>query len=579
MSTSGAVPASILHGRRLLAANALLALTYVALGRVGLEIAHYQANATLVWPPTGVALAALVLWGPRLWPGLFVGAFLVNLSVPTPLAGALGIALGNTLEAVLGSLLLVRVARFDAAFARTRDVLTFLAIGAFGCTVLSATIGTATLGAIGALEGRDAGLVWLIWWLGDVGGAVLVAPVVFVLARGRPRWSALAARAESWIVLSLVIGSSVAAFGPWLAEGWLPAARALLLLLFPLLAWAGMRLGPRGAVTAAALAGAIAAIATAAGVGPFAGPSVHESLLVLWAYGTGLGACAAILAAAVAERGGRGGGAPEGRVGAAGHRGADGARAAPRDDRRARERRRARLQQHPDHRAGERRAGGRRRAQRHRARPRRHRGGGGARRRALQAAARLRGRERPAPGGRPARRARARRAAHAARRHPQEDRPRGRGGRGVGARRSPADAAGDREPRDQRGRGHRRERGGASGCACACSPRRRWRSSARTSRPRRSRRAGSRWRSRTTAKAWTRPRRAASSIRSSPRRSTGAASGSRRCSASCARTAARCSSRAGRAPARASLCSCPRASRATKRRAKRRPASPPTRPC
>lgn len=302
VSTSGAVPASILHGRRLLAANALLALTYVVLGRVGLEIAHYQANATLVWPPTGVALAALVLWGPRLWPGLFVGALLVNLSVPTPLPGALGIAVGNTLEAVLGSLLLVRVARFDAAFARTRDVLTFLAIGAFGCTLLSATIGTATLGAIGALEGRDAGLVWLIWWLGDVGGAVLVAPVVFVLARGRPRWSALAARVESWIVLSLVIVSSVAAFGPWLAERWLPAARALLLLLFPLLAWAGMRLGPRGAVTAAALAGAIAAVATAAGVGPFAGPSVHESLLVLWAYGTGLGACAAILAAAVAER-------------------------------------------------------------------------------------------------------------------------------------------------------------------------------------------------------------------------------------------------------------------------------------
>lgn len=290
-----------LVGLKLASAVAALAITYVVLGRLGLALAHYQDNASLVWPPTGLALAALVLFGRRLWPGVFLGALLVNLSIGSSLAAALPIAAGNTLEAVVGALLLVRVGRLDPALSRLRDVLVF-GLGLMPCTVISASVGVASLGATGGLEGRDGALVWLIWWLGDVGGAVLVAPLILVGLRGRPTWSSLARRPESFVVLGVIVLLALAAFGGVLGPRWSWLGLVLSSLPFPFLIWSGLRLGPRGAVLAAVTVAAIAVAGTAAGHGPFAGPRAHESLLILWAYSMCMGACAVILAAAVAER-------------------------------------------------------------------------------------------------------------------------------------------------------------------------------------------------------------------------------------------------------------------------------------
>ncbi len=287
-----------LEGLRLVGAVATLTVAYVALGRLGLSLAHYQHNATLVWPPTGLALAALVLHGRRLWPGAFLGALVVNLLVGSALTAALAIALGNTLEAVAGAWLLERL-RFHPGFSRLRDVLVF-GLVVLGCTTISATIGTAGLGAAGALAGRDPRLVWLIWWLGDVGGAVLVAPLLLVGLRGRPSWAGLARRLESWLVLSLLALVTVASFFGLFAAKWL--ALFLGTLPFPFLIWAGLRLGPRGAVLGAAVVAALAVIGTAAGHGPFVAQTPQESLLALWAYALAMGASAVILAAAVAER-------------------------------------------------------------------------------------------------------------------------------------------------------------------------------------------------------------------------------------------------------------------------------------
>ena len=277
-----------------------LASAYWVLGRVGLSLAHYQTNATLIWPPTGLGLAALVLYGRRLWPGVFIGALAVNLTVGTTIAAALGISIGNTLEAVVGALLLARVGRFHPGFARLRDVLVFGALGVGACTILSATVGVLSLSVTGALAGKDALEVWLIWWLGDVGGAALVAPVLLVAARGRPGWRALGSRRETWVVAALVTVSGLAAFLPHGLASWI--SLFLSFLPFPFLIWAGLRLGPRGAVLAAALLGAIAVLGTASGGGAFIGGSEQSSLLVLWAYLTVVGAAAAMLAAAVAER-------------------------------------------------------------------------------------------------------------------------------------------------------------------------------------------------------------------------------------------------------------------------------------
>ncbi len=286
---------------RLRTAGATLgvALAYVALGRLGLELAHVQTNATLVWPPTGLSIAALVLFGPRLWPGVALGALIVNLSVGTPPWVAVLIAGGNTLEAVIGAWLL-RLAGFRPELDRLRDVLVFAATG-IAASVVSASVATLTLSVAGRLDGAPPEVLWLEWWLGDVGGAAVVAPLLFVWARGAPSWRALARRGDVWMMAALIVLTAIFTFSGLLPESWLE--RLLGYAAFPLLIYAGLRTGPRGAVTAAAAVGAIAVVGTALARGPFSAVGdPHHGLLLLWAYVTSLGLAAAILAAAVAER-------------------------------------------------------------------------------------------------------------------------------------------------------------------------------------------------------------------------------------------------------------------------------------
>lgn len=277
-----------------------LAALYFATGRLGLSLAHFQENATLIWPPTGLSLAALILFGRRAWPGVLLGALAVNTSIGTPPGASAAIAVGNTLEALLGWWLLVRVARFDAAFARLRDVLGFLVFGVAACTVVSATFGVAALLANGTVDWASAPMVWIIWWLGDAGGAVVVAPPILVGARGLPKWRTIAHTAETWAVAAALLVASFVAFTGLLEDGWLRLLVAF--TAFPFLVWAGLRLGPRGAVLGASVTSIVAVLGTAAGGGPFVSNDISSSLFLLWAYVSTMGAAAMILAAAVAER-------------------------------------------------------------------------------------------------------------------------------------------------------------------------------------------------------------------------------------------------------------------------------------
>src|SRR5436853_3403032 len=130
---------------------AVVALAYLGAANLGLLAAVAQKVVSSAWPPSGVALAALLLWGPRYWPGITIGAFLVNASSGVPLAGAAGLAVGNTLEAVAGVLLLRRVARFEPSLARLRDVLALALLAAPLATTLSATVGVTSLWLSGAV--------------------------------------------------------------------------------------------------------------------------------------------------------------------------------------------------------------------------------------------------------------------------------------------------------------------------------------------------------------------------------------------------------------------------------------------
>ena len=287
------------ESRRRLLQIATLATLYVATGRLGLSVAHYQDNATLIWPPTGLALAALILYGRRLWPGVALGALILNVAIGTAWSTSIGIALGNTLEAVVGAFLLERATGFRPSLSRVRDVAAFLLIGAVGSTLVSPAVGVTALYLGGELGNSAVGLVFLIWWLGDVGGAVVFAPILLVAVNGSPDWASLGKRSESWMVLVCLIVSGLIGF-----TGLTDGAWALLAAFstFPFLVWAGARLGPRGAVAASGMTTVIATVGTTLGVGPFVVANTHTSLMLLWAYGMSLGATALTLAASIAER-------------------------------------------------------------------------------------------------------------------------------------------------------------------------------------------------------------------------------------------------------------------------------------
>jgi integral membrane sensor domain MASE1 len=127
-------------------------------------------QVTAVWPPTGIALAALLLFGYRVWPGVVLGAFLANATTSAPLATAAGIALGNTLEALVGARLLRRLVQFDPALGRVKDVLGLAVLAAGLSTMISATVGTTSL-CLGGVKPWTAYLaMWSVWWLGDAMG-------------------------------------------------------------------------------------------------------------------------------------------------------------------------------------------------------------------------------------------------------------------------------------------------------------------------------------------------------------------------------------------------------------------------
>ncbi|MCB9604061.1 MAG: MASE1 domain-containing protein [Sandaracinus sp.] len=280
-----------------LARATALVVLYVVSGRIGLALAHEQDNATLFWPPTGLAIAALLLLGPRFAPAIFVGACIVNLSIGTPLVVGLSIGLGNMLEASLGAFLLHRLG-VTPAFDTRHHVLTLLGV-AFVASGVSAAFGVGALRASDNIPAALVGSVALTWWLGNVGGALVVTPLVLLASHGPETWARLARRPAAWLILGAAALSTGCAFG-----GLTRNELSLLLtfLPFPFVVWAGLSLGPRGAMLAGVVVAVVSVVGTAKGGGPFAGFEADLRMLVLWAYAATMGTVASILAAAVAER-------------------------------------------------------------------------------------------------------------------------------------------------------------------------------------------------------------------------------------------------------------------------------------
>src|SRR6201982_1518888 len=157
-----------------------LALVYFLVGKLGLKLAFLNASASAVWPCTGIALAALLIFGYRMWPAIFVGAFFVNFTTAGTILTSVSLATGNTLEAVIGCYLVTRFAAGRNAFQRSQNIFKFVLLAGMVGTAISASIGSATL-VLGHLAEPSRELsIWLTWWLGDGVGALVVTPLLLL---------------------------------------------------------------------------------------------------------------------------------------------------------------------------------------------------------------------------------------------------------------------------------------------------------------------------------------------------------------------------------------------------------------
>jgi signal transduction histidine kinase len=279
----------------------LFTFVYFVAARFNLEFTYYHDNVTpVLWAPTGLALATLILFGRRLWPGILVGSLLANFEFRLgSWVGLLGISIGNTLESLVGATLLVRVADFRPNLERVRDGAWFLVIGVLGCTTINATIGAGSVLLFGQMQVDHFWSVWLIWWLGAAGGVLILTPILLMMAHGTPSWRSLGRRVEAWIAIAVLLAAgSFAFFVPGLGL----LGFAAVLGLFPILVWAGIQLGPRGAMVSSLLIISIATVATGTGFGPFVLGTSNEATFLLWAYSIYIGISAFTLAAVVEQR-------------------------------------------------------------------------------------------------------------------------------------------------------------------------------------------------------------------------------------------------------------------------------------
>jgi PAS domain S-box-containing protein len=273
-----------------------VAIAYFGAAQIGFRLAFVAEQVTTVWAPTGIALAALLLCGVRLWPAVWLGAFAANGGSEAPVWTAFLIASGNTLEAVAATWALQHVRDFSVALQRVRDVVAFVVVAAVVCTAISATVGVMTLCAAAVQPWDRFATLWFDWWLGDALGALIIAPAI--LTTIGQAWSR-----RDWIRAAAFVAAAVAmthlVFGQLLG----PSSHPLEFAVFPVVIAAALKGGPSVTSLVVVTASAVSIWHTVRGAGPFAGPEVHQSLILLQAFMGVLAGTALMLAAAIAERG------------------------------------------------------------------------------------------------------------------------------------------------------------------------------------------------------------------------------------------------------------------------------------
>jgi signal transduction histidine kinase len=262
---------------------------YYGAARAGLHLAYLHGSVTALWPPVGVGVAALVLLGPGVWPGIVIGDLLVA-DFSTPWGTVLGETLGNTLEIVVAAVLFRWLAGRRTGLERVRDVLALVVCAAIG-TLISAAFGVVSLRLGHVITPDEFGSVFRTWWLADFSGALVFAPLLLVWAARRSWRMPRIQLAEAALLLALLIV---------LIE--VPSQRDVPYIVFPILIWAALRFGPTGAATTLAIVSSLTVWNTAHGSGPFVRTSLTHSLLATQLFVAVAALTSLVLAAVTAER-------------------------------------------------------------------------------------------------------------------------------------------------------------------------------------------------------------------------------------------------------------------------------------
>ncbi|WP_418960410.1 MASE1 domain-containing protein [Streptomyces tritici] len=270
-----------------------VALCYYAAGRLGLlgSLVVEGVVVTPIWPPTGVAVAALLLLGARVWPGIALGSFLVIASLTTPGPTTVVTVVSNTV-APLCALLLLRRAGFRRDMARLRDGLSLVFLGGFGAMLISATAGVGLQVAKGSLNTSEFWPAWLAWWVGDTMGVLLVAPLLLVLAGPAGRFRLRRWKEAVFLGLTTLVLMPMAVLSPM----------SMLFLVFPLVIWAALRFQLAGSMLCALFASVLTTFEATSGRGAFLHLTDVEIMVKLQAFNGSAALTALLLASVITEQ-------------------------------------------------------------------------------------------------------------------------------------------------------------------------------------------------------------------------------------------------------------------------------------
>jgi signal transduction histidine kinase/CheY-like chemotaxis protein len=258
---------------------AAIGVIYFALAKGGLALASIHPSATPIWPPTGVALAAVLLWGYRTWPAIFTAAVIANATTAGSVATAIAIATGNSLEAVVGAYLINRWSGGCNTFSTPNSVAKFALICFVIATPISASIGLTSLATAGYIERTNFANAWVTWWLGDVTGALVIAPVIVLWASSHYHAFNRNEFLETVGVLATAAAVGLIAFSPLIEQT--PSRGPLgFLAILPML-WAALRRGPRDTATVALVLAGMTIWGTLTGGGPFTTADLNVSFLLV----------------------------------------------------------------------------------------------------------------------------------------------------------------------------------------------------------------------------------------------------------------------------------------------------------